>query len=139
MALSNSKVGRHATLYVKYENGNMTESISPYLQSISFSDTIAGAGDSFSFNLADPKKLFMNKWKPNTGAELYAAATLIGFDSTQKERKRVFGHFDVATVSVNGPPHNVTLTASSIPKGKGTKTKRTKSYEKTNLKKLVRL
>lgn len=117
----------------------MTSSIAPFLQSMSFSDTIAGSGDSFSFNLADPEGLWMKKWKPKKGAELYAWSILNGFDGTTKNRKRVFGHFEIATVSIKGPPHNVTLTASSIPKGKGTKTKRTRLYTKATLKSLAQI
>lgn len=139
MALTNSKVGRFANIKIRYENKDMSASISPLVQSISFSDTIAGNGDSYTLNLIDINKKFMKSWHPALGAQLYAYAHLKGFDGTQHIRTRKFGYVELASLEVKGPPHTVTLTGVSIPKGKGAKTKRTKSYEKTSLKKIAQL
>lgn len=132
-----ANLGRRVKLTVKYNNKSMTESIAGYVKSISFTDSIAGQGDQFSFSLSDPKKLWLNKWKPETGAEIYSSASLIGFDGTNKEQKRVFGDFNITGINIDGPPHTVQLSTTSIPRGKGTKTKRTKSYENTSLKNIA--
>lgn len=132
-------LARRAIMHVSYNNQNISESISKLLTSFSFSDTIGGTGDSFSFSVADRDKKWMNKWKPETGASLHAAATFIGWDDTQKERKRQFGDFDISGIDLKGPPNSVTILASSIPKNKDVKTKRTKSYENTTFKKVAQI
>lgn len=124
-------------LYVLYKNKNMSQSLKPYVQGFSFSKTIAGSGDSFSFTLADPQQKWMAKWKPKAAADLYASAKHWGFDGTNIVRKVVFGHFEINSINVKAPPHTVSLTATSIPKGKGAKTKRTETYKKCNMRSLV--
>lgn len=126
-----------AELYVLYKNKNMSQSLKPYVQGFSFSKTIAGSGDSFSFTLADPQNKWMSSWKPKVAAELYASAKHWGFDGTSVVRKVVFGHFEINSINVKAPPQTVTLTTTSIPKGKGAKTKRTETYKNCNMRSLV--
>lgn len=139
MALTDLKVGRRATVKVRYENKDMSASISQIIQSVTFSDSIASQGDSFTFTIIDKKHNFLNKWHPTLGAQLYAYAHLTGFDGTDKPQVRKFGYVELADLDIKGPPSLVTLTGISIPKGRGTKDNRTKSYEKTSLKKISQL
>lgn len=139
MTLNNLKAGRRAIVKVRYENKDMSASISQILQSVTFSDSIASKGDSFTFTIIDKTQKFLNKWHPSLGAQLYSYAHLTGFDGTDKPQIRKFGYVELAGLDSKGPPNVVTLTGISIPKGRGTKDKRTKSYEKTSLKKISQL
>lgn len=139
MTMKAGSLARRTLLHATYNNQSISESISSYLTGFTFSDTISGQGDSFSFALADRERKWMNKWKPQVGASIYASATMIGWNDVHptKEYRRKFGYFDVTGVSIKGPPNAVTISAISIPKGADSKTKRTKSYEKTNLRKVA--
>lgn len=139
MALSSEKIGRYAAVKVRYEDKDMSASITPLLQSITFSDTISGGGDTYTFTIIDRSKKFINSWHPRTGAELYAYAHLRGFDGTNKVKTRKFGYTEIATLAIKGPNSAVTLTGVSIPFGRGAKSKRTKAYAKTSLKKIAQL
>lgn len=122
-----------ASLYVKYKNKNISYAIKPFVQGFTFSKTIAGQGDSFSFTLVDPEHKWLGTWKPKTSSDLYASASHWGFDGTSTIRKVVFGHFAINSINVKAPPSTVSITATSIPKGKGTKTKRTQTYKKCTM------
>lgn len=122
-----------ASLYVKYKNKNISYSIKPFVQSFTFSKTIAGQGDSFSFSLADPERKWLGSWKPKTSSDLYASAKHWGFDGTSTIRNVVFGHFAINSIDVKAPPSTVSISATSIPKGKGAKTKRTQKYTKCTM------
>lgn len=139
MALTDEKVGRYALVKVRYEDKDMSASITPLLQSVTFSDTISGGGDSYTFTIVDRSKRFIKSWHPRTGAELYAYAHLRGFDGTNKVKTRKFGYTQISTLNIKGPSTVVTLTGVSIPFGRGAKTKRTKAYTKTSLKKIAQL
>lgn len=131
--MTKSTKSTRASLYVMYQNKNMSTSIKPYLQSMSFSKTIAGTGDSFSFTLADPLNKWSGSWKPKTGAEIYASVQYWGFNGDQTIRKIKFGHMELNSIGVKAPPSTTTIECTSIPKGKGTKTKRTQKYKKCTI------
>lgn len=137
--MTKSTKSTRASLYVKYKNKNMSTSITPYLQSFTFSKTIAGSGDSFSFSLADPNDKWVGSWKPKTGAEIYASAKYWGFNGSQTIRKLIFGHFELNSISVKAPPTTASIECSSIPKGKGAKTKRTQTYKNCTMRSVTNL
>ena len=129
LAMTKTTKSTSAELYVLYKNKNMSYTIKPFVQGFTFSKTIAGQGDSFSFSLADPQRKWLSTWKPKTSSDLYASAKHWGFDGSQNVRKVVFGHFAINSINVKSLPSTVSITATSIPKGKGAKTKHTQTYK----------
>lgn len=120
-------------LIVKYENKDISYDVNRYVQSYSFSKTIGGSGDSFTFGLVDPDEKWMGSWKPRAASELQAKARHWGFDGSSNVKKINFGDFAINSISIKAPPSTVSITATSIPRGKGTRTKRTQTYKKCSV------
>lgn len=130
--------GRRIALDVLYNNQKISADLEPYITNVTFTDNLSGEADTVSISLGDREKKWMNSWVPKEGSTLKVDLLLsAGWDS-EKKSKRKLGIFEIDEVGTNGPPNKVDVGATSVPESSTLRgEKKTRSWEKTNLKKVA--
>ncbi|WP_445506764.1 phage late control D family protein [Niallia sp. 03190] len=130
--------GRRISYDVKYNGTSITKDISPFITGLSFTDNFTGSADDISLNLADKERNWMGSWRPEKGATLDVALIISDGWTNSSSSKRKLGHFDVDDLSGDGPPSKATIKGISVPESSSLRgQKKTRSWEKTNFKKVV--
>ena len=130
--------GRRISVEVAYNNQSITRNIESFLTGLSFSDNLSGQADDLSLSLADREKNWMNSWKPKKGASIEASLVISGDWGSTKPSKRKIGYFEIDQLDISGLPNKVDVKSTSIPQSSSLRgTKKTKAWEKTNLKKVA--
>ncbi len=114
-SLERGKPGRRAWLIVQYQNKDISEDISKYLLSATYTDNLTGAVDDISITLEDRVGLWSNEWFPEIGGYLDVSIGLYNWDSLDSGQD-IFhlGAFELDEIEMNDPPATVTLKAVSI-------------------------
>lgn len=131
--------GRRITADVAYNNNNITRDIEDFVDSISFTDNLSGQADDISISLADRERRWVTSaWIPKKGASLNVSLLISAGWGQDKQTTRSLGYFEIDELSTNGPPNKISVKATSIPQSSSLKgEKKTKAWEKTNLKKIA--
>lgn len=111
---------------VLYNNKNITNEISKYMMSLTYSDKVKGESDEVEIELEDVDELWKNNWYPEKGAKL---TVTIG---TLK-----CGVFEIDEIEIKGPPDTVTIRGMATGITNTLRTKRSDANENKSLKQIA--
>lgn len=122
-----------ASVRVLYNQLDITRDITPYVQSVSYTDSVDQADD-LQIALADPTGLWSGPWLPDKNARL-----TVEFISQLRSARSVLhcGTFFIDTVRDSGPPSVVTIKATSADLATNLRREeKTRAWEHVSLRKL---
>ena len=128
---------RKASVALLYNGKNATAQVSPYLASFTYTDVSSGSSDTISVELNDRDRKWIGPWLPQTGDRLKPTIRTQNWDADNIKTSFLCGAFCVDNFSFRGNPIKMSLDGVAIPATSSFKsTKRTQTYEKTNLKEI---
>lgn len=132
------KIGRHIKPDVIYNKQNISTEIEDFIDSVSFQDNLSGQADNITISLGDRERRWITKhWSPRKGDSLSVALLLSRDWSSDQPTARNLGEFEIDESTISGPPTKVSIKGISIPQDTALREKKTKAWEKTNLKKIA--
>lgn len=121
---------RMANARVRYENKDISQSLAPYLKSLSYTDHLSGEADDLTLTIEDRKGLWQSDWMPDMGAELTVAIASRGWSGTDEEKTLRLGLFEIDEIESSGAPSEVSIKAMSVPEANALRgTLHTRSWE----------
>lgn len=124
-----------STIEILYDGTNISADIVPFLEDFSYTDVMSGELDDISVTLRDEQELWMGDWLPEKGATLNAAILVHDWKFDGDNDRFNCGQFELDEIDLKAPPHEVTLSAVSVPqKSKLRGEEKSRSWEKINLK-----
>lgn len=128
---------RKASVALLYNGKNATAQVSPYLASFTYTDVSSGSSDTISVELNDRDRKWIGPWLPQTGDRLKPTIRTQNWDVDNIKTSFLCGAFCVDDFSFKGNPIRMSLDGVAIPATSSFKsTKRTQTYEKTDLKEI---
>lgn len=121
---------RRPYLKVLYNGTNITEDVSRYLTSLSYTDKVAGESDELEIELDDSDGLWRGPWYPDKGAKLEVT---LGYD----EQQLSCGTFELDEIELSGPGDIVRLRGLAAGVTKALRTKRSYAHEKKTLRQIA--
>lgn len=109
---------------------DVTEELSPYIQSLTYSDAVEGKADSVDLTLNDTDGRFASHWYPEKGIRL---EVFLGFADNPVPA----GIFTVDETNYSGPPDRITVKGLSASVTKRMRTERSFAHEDSKLSKIV--
>lgn len=139
MSITDGYMARRIKPTVLYNNKDISEDITPYLKSISYTDNMGGEADDLQITLEDREGLWSGDWLPDKGAELNCSWTVMNWGSlTSGEQKLNLGIFELDEISCSFNPSEVQIKAVSVPNNTTLRgEEHTRSWEKATLKKIA--
>ncbi|WP_375105305.1 phage late control D family protein [Paenibacillus sp. RS8] len=129
---------RRALLVITYNGKDITTDIAKSLIDFSYNDAAPGDADDIAINLEDRALNWSGPWSPGEGDKIKAEIRTVNWGKPGEIKKLPLGSFEVDTADFSGPPDAVSIKALSIPVGADIRQeKRSRSWEKTNLKTLA--
>ncbi|MDM5278797.1 contractile injection system protein, VgrG/Pvc8 family [Paenibacillus silvae] len=128
--------GRYAAVSLQFNGKTVDEDIAPYLMDFTYNDGYSGQGDDITIQLDDRDRKWIKAWVPYTGDEIKADILMYHWDKQGEKLKLPCGKFYLKSFTYSGKPDTITMEASALPVegNKSKQEKRSKSWEKTNLK-----
>ncbi len=126
---------RHAEVTVIFDGTNITKSITPYLLSLSYTDSEEDESDDLEIQLQDREGLWLKSWLNKAILASAASKLKIGAAIALKGlgvRGGVLpaGEFELDSVSAGGPPATVTIRATALPYSAAIRqTKKSRAWE----------
>lgn len=139
--MSQKDNARRTLAEVSFAGVDITDSIRPYLTSITFTDKEDGETDDLQLTLQDRENLWMQHWLTEAIEAASAAKLSIGAVFLRQNRNSDgsdtlldCGTFELDSVTASGPPSTVTIKATSMPfSSQIRQTKKWKAWESYNL------
>lgn len=116
---------------VIYNGKNITEDISRFLISVSYTDKVSGESDDIDIKLDDSDGLWANSWYPQKGSTI---SLEIGYDNG---KMLPCGTFQIDDIDLSGPPDMITIKALSTGINHKLRTKRSYAHENKTLKDII--
>lgn len=151
-------LARRASAQIMFEGADITQSIMPYLLSLTYTDSEEDESDSLQIKLQDRGNLWLEHWMERavlaTAASRFAMRAFIiqsgggGTAVVMSADAPVFGSaagtaiggalptgkFELDSVEASGPPYTVSIKGSSLPYGSPVRqTKKTKAWQNYKL------
>lgn len=131
-------LARRTYASVVFQHQDITKLISSYFISLDYTDNENGTADDINLTIDDRDFEWMQWLSADTdidikGAEISVMIVKENWHNDGKKEVLDCGTFTVDTVSIKGPPNQITFKASSIDSNTGLKEKRTKAWEKMSL------
>lgn len=124
---------RRAEVDIEYQGVNITADIAPYFTGMTYDDNGNGRADDLRIHLEDREGRWRDPWMPERGDRIKTKIILRNW-YFGNDRSFPCGIFEVDTVSLSGPPDDITIQASSLPGTSALKNeKRTESWEEVTL------
>lgn len=123
---------KQAVFQLKYEKTDITESLSPHLLDLTYTDNLSDQSDEISITLEDIDGKWIRGWFPTQGDKL---ALMLGYKG---ESLVDMGKFEIDEIEYRYPPSVVTIRALSTGIGKASRTLRPKAFENTTLADIVK-
>ncbi|WP_432719836.1 contractile injection system protein, VgrG/Pvc8 family [Jeongeupia wiesaeckerbachi] len=117
----------HPVFVLTYGKKNITEDITPYVLSVTYTDYLAGQSDELEVELEDTDGRWANQWYPGKGDTL---SLKIGYDQVPL---LPCGAFEVDEIEFARPPSTVSIRALSTGINKPVRTPGNHGYENTSL------
>lgn len=131
---------RRTALRVKFNGTDITEDITPYLISASFTDNEEDLVDDFSLTLQDRDGIWLHAWLEDAISAAAASRKIEAWILRQNwngdgmDEELPCGEFELDAVDVSCPPLTVTLRATSLPYAEQIRqTVHSREWEKYNL------
>lgn len=119
---------------ISYNDKDITEDITPYLISLSYTDNMSGYADDLTIELEDRAGVWLSDWFPDRGALLDISLATRNWTGEGIEALNV-GLFAIDTIEGSAPPSRIELKATSIPENNELRgVDRTRSWETAELK-----
>lgn len=115
-----SYLGRRAWLIVKYTpkggaSKDISEDISKYFLSLSYTDNLSGQSDDVTLTLEDREQVWRSDWMPELEARLELELHTLNWNSiTEGERQYRIGEYQIDEIECNGMPSTVQIKAVSV-------------------------
>lgn len=126
---------RRAVLVLEYNGKIVTEYLADSLLEFTYTDAASGDLDDIDIRLEDRARKWQGPWTAAEGDKIKATIRTVNWGGPGEIKKLFLGSFEVDSGMVEGPPDTVSIKATSLPVYSGARhEKRTKSWEKTQLK-----
>lgn len=116
-----SKLSRRAWVVIKYkpkggtEAKDISEDISKYFLSLSFTDNLSGKADDVTLELEDKAQLWLEEWFPERGSLLSITIhTYNWLNLNEGEVELPLGNYQIDEIDANGMPSTVQIKAVSV-------------------------
>lgn len=127
-------MGRNILVILSYNGKNVSEKISEYLESFSYTDVASGESDAITCNLTNIDERWFKKWMPANGDKLSASILLRNWNKEGEKKTFSCGSFIIDDCNFSGRPLIAAINAVSLPAADAFKnTKRTKNFVKSNI------
>lgn len=114
------------TVKILYEGKNISEDISKFITSFTYTDNVTGKADEIEIGLNDQQGLFSNQWYPDKKAKITA-------EINYNDQTLPCGTFYISEITCAGPSDTVTWHGMSINPSTQLKTKKSKGFNKLTL------
>ena len=104
---------KKATLKIKYNDKDITRSLSKYTTSFSYDDAASGESDSVSVTISDKDKKWSAGWLPDKKDTIYAEIITDNFKKQGEHKKLVCGTFVIDSLSIGSSPRSLEVGAIS--------------------------
>lgn len=140
--MSNSSRARRTAAEVAFGGVDITESIKPYLLSITYTDNEEDEADDLQIKLQDRDGVWMEDWLANavdaaadaTGLQIQAVFLRENWHTDGGDKLLDCGAFELDSIKASGPPSTITIKGTSLPySGQVRQTLRTKAWESYSL------
>jgi phage protein D len=115
---------------LEYEGKDITEDISKYATSISYTDAVSGESDEIQVTLQDLDGLWRSAWRPNKGDKIKLK---LGYGENLVD----CGSFEVDEIELSGPPDTVNFRGLATPVTSPMRSQVSKAYENQTLRNIV--
>ncbi|MDR2004164.1 MAG: hypothetical protein LBQ74_14125 [Prevotella sp.] len=124
------EIARKPVVIIFWNHKDVTQEISAYLSSVTYTDNEEEFADDISLELDNTSGIWFEKWYPDEGdiLKLY-----IGYQDKQFDT----GTFEVDEIVLSGPPDKVEIKAISASVKKALRTRNNKAFEKQTLKQIA--
>ena len=120
--MGNQSIARRTVVEIAFDGVDITESIRPYLLSVTYSDNEEDEVDDLQITLQDRDRIWIEQWlmeaiEAAAAAKLEIEAVLLQ-ENQRSDGKDIyfpFGTFELDTVTASGPPNVVTIKATALP------------------------
>ena len=112
---------------IHYEKKNITNDLTPYVRSVTYTDYLSGQSDTLEVELEDVDGRWIDTWYPGKGDTLSAD---IGYDNAPL---LPCGSFEIDEIEFSFPPSVVVIRALSTGVKKSVRTRVGRAYENTTL------
>ena len=128
--------GRYAAVTLQFNGKEVDKEIDPYLMDFTYNDGYSGQADDITIQLDDRDRKWIKEWVPVHGDEIKADILIYHWDKYKEKLKLPCGKFYLKSFTYGGKPDTITMEASALPVegNKSKQEKRSKSWEKTQLK-----
>lgn len=127
-----AEVVRSAKFKLLYNGVDITEDITRYGTSVTYTDNDEGESDQIEVVLEDVDAFWKNSWYPEKGAKLNLS---IGYDTD--DNLVDYGSFEIDENTANGPPDTFTIKALAALIKSSLRTKKSKSFENVTLREIA--
>lgn len=117
----------HPVFMLSYGHKNITNDVSPYVLSVTYTDYLSGQSDELEVQLEDADGRWLRAWYPGKGDAL---SLKIGYDAAPL---LPCGSFEIDEIEIAMPPSTVTIRALSTGIKKSVRTRSGRAYENTTL------
>lgn len=139
--MSNQNLARRAAVEIAFAGVDITKSIRPYLESLTYTDNEADKADDMQIQLQDRDSIWMEKWlveaiEAASAAKLNMDAVILreNWLGDGKDAVLPCGDFELDNVVLSGPPAIITIKGTSLPFSAPVRqTKKNKAWENTTL------
>ncbi|OPJ63681.1 phage late control D family protein [Clostridium chromiireducens] len=130
--------GRRVSVSVEYAGVDITKYIESDLLSFKYTDNASENADDIEIELKDESSKWLNDWFPEKGDTIKATINTTNWNKDGDIGSLYCGSFVVDEPEYSGPPRRMTIKAISIPSNTNfTSTKKSKAWEKINLKSIA--
>jgi phage protein D len=124
-------IPKKPTFKLVYEGKDITEDVTKYATSVTYTDAVSGESDEIQINLEDTSGDWRNNWRPNKGDNILLE---IGYKNSALVN---CGSFEVDEIELSGPPDVVNFRALATPVTSPLRSQNSKAFENQSLASIV--
>lgn len=129
---------RRAVPSFSFNGKNVTTTIAPYLESVSYEDIASGNSDSLYVSLHNVDFKWLDKWYPQKGDRVEGSITFKNWEKDGENLKLSCGVFVLDEIKFSGGPLSLSLGCLAIPADESFKTReRTKTWKNVTIRQIA--
>ena len=106
---------RQASVVVKYNDKDITKTITDYIEGFSYVDNASGSADTVTLKLNNRSGKWSGSWIPVQGDSVKTIIKLTNWNKEGDNRKFDCGYFLIDDLSFSGPPSIASIGGISTP------------------------